>query len=349
MELDWSSLKALVDAKSISIQYVTVGSNYWLKAIDGPFVVDCLIPTDPTHPDTDDFLTNYHANGNKKLGPMSSDNVPIVEVGLRRSFPGADALTIVSHDFTDRTTWFQKSVKLTDQSLTDSGDGLTFQAPVNKRHWIDIDSPNLTYDHNKLLMRDGSFGEEAEYRVIVKVNSVVQTTGYTVNFTSGSVTFSSSQTGNTVVATYYHNDGITDRSEFLLNPPATRVFRLEHVEMQFSKNLTLPKPVKFQVWAGGTLEDYSDFNDTLYSAGYGQSQTLYRNHRDFINWCNNQYPVIPAAGDLTEDILVYPFKFIVATDIDPSLGILMRTVLVDDEPLVGELGTVTFYTESRPA
>lgn len=40
-----------------------------------------------------------------------------------------------------------------------------------------------------------------EVAVVVKVNTVVQTSGYTVNYLDGSVTFASTQTGNTVTIT----------------------------------------------------------------------------------------------------------------------------------------------------
>lgn len=70
MQLSWSDFKTFVDNRSISIQYLVAGSNYWMKAIDSYFTVECLIPTDPTHPDAADFIANYQAQGNRPTSAL---------------------------------------------------------------------------------------------------------------------------------------------------------------------------------------------------------------------------------------------------------------------------------------
>jgi hypothetical protein len=67
MQVNWSEIKAVIDSKNLSAQYVTVGDNYWIKAFDGMFEVECLIPTDPTHADTIDFEANYKPTANAPL------------------------------------------------------------------------------------------------------------------------------------------------------------------------------------------------------------------------------------------------------------------------------------------
>lgn len=67
MEITWDEIKTVIDDKGISPQYVVVGNNYWIKAIDGMFEVECLIPTDPTHVDTLDFEANYKPTANAIL------------------------------------------------------------------------------------------------------------------------------------------------------------------------------------------------------------------------------------------------------------------------------------------
>ena len=64
MEISWSEFKKVVDARGLSIQYVEIGNNYWLKGLDGAFSLECFIPIDPTHVDTAVFLASYKSSGN---------------------------------------------------------------------------------------------------------------------------------------------------------------------------------------------------------------------------------------------------------------------------------------------
>ena len=65
MEISWTEFKKIVDARNLSIQYVEIGNNYWLKAMDGYFSVECFIPLDPNHEDTSVFEASYKSTGNK--------------------------------------------------------------------------------------------------------------------------------------------------------------------------------------------------------------------------------------------------------------------------------------------
>lgn len=83
MFADWASVKSLLTGRSISAQCVTVGSNYWIKAKDGTFELDCLLPTDTSaSPDSADFVTNFLPSAN--VAPRSN----VVQV------LGADTLTL---------------------------------------------------------------------------------------------------------------------------------------------------------------------------------------------------------------------------------------------------------------
>jgi len=275
------------------------------------------------------------------------DDVQLVDVTLRKAKAGSQNTTIVTHDFTDRTNWYQNSVPLVDEALVDSGDGLTWQAASGKRNWINIHSLKLTYDVGALLMKDGSFGPSDPYEVVVKVDGAVTSETFSVDFPAGSITFSNSQAGKTVTVSYYHNDGVSGRSDYILTPSAGYKLEIEHVEIQFSKTLSFPKPVIMEVWAGGSqLSDYGDFSEPYFP--YRQQKSIYRGHRDLINWCNNQYPIIPACGGLTDPILVFPFKYLIANELNPLTAglILIRLYNLDDEPAVGEIATATFYTIS---
>jgi len=305
------------------------------------------VPTPSTCPDGTDHevqLSSVLATDTDDAGPTSIDHVPFVQIDLRTGRPQSQSYTIVSHDFTDRTSWYQNSIQDQNLQLVTS-DNLTYQAPVDHRHWVDINSKKLTLDYKGVLERDGSSTISTIREVTVTVDdNPVDPADYTINFPAGSVTFNSPQSG-TVRATFWHNDGVLNPSDFILNPPPGWCFRIEHVEIQFSKTMSFTNSVGFEIWAGGALSDYMDFNVMLFDAGYGQSRTLYRGMRDLINWCNNQYPLIPACGDLTDDILVFPFKFLIAPTIKSSQGTLIRLYSSNHQELVGEIATATFYME----
>lgn len=72
MLADWTDVKSLLIGRNLSVQYTTIGTNYWIKAIDGIFELECILPTDTTlSADSLDFVTNFKANGNKPLVQQS--------------------------------------------------------------------------------------------------------------------------------------------------------------------------------------------------------------------------------------------------------------------------------------
>lgn len=289
--------------------------------------------------------------------PQNPDGVPIVELALRRSETGFINFTICTHDFSDRTTWYQKSVAVTGETLTDLGDGTDFNSA--NANWINMNSSKLTVDYKKVLERDGSLTTASLRYAVIKVNGTTKTEGasadYTIDYATGVVTFAVSQTGNTVTASYYHNNGVSHCSEFLFVPPPGYCYRVEHIESQFSKNTTFNDSVSVEIWAGGVtggntvnISAYGGFAGAYFDAGYGQSRTTYRNMNDLINWCNNQYPTVPACGALVNDIMIFPFLYLIHPVIDATLGILVRLYLPNDNALTAEICTITLYMEKGP-
>ena len=68
MEVTWAVFKAFVTARTLSIQYIDLDDTYWMKAIDGPFELECkLYKLDADTTNKLDFENNYQANGNKSF------------------------------------------------------------------------------------------------------------------------------------------------------------------------------------------------------------------------------------------------------------------------------------------
>jgi hypothetical protein len=78
MRVDWTELKAFVDERKLSIQYVTIGNKYWLKAFDGPFDLETTIHKADTAPDPSDqkdFEDNYLPTANRKMNSVDVSGV----------------------------------------------------------------------------------------------------------------------------------------------------------------------------------------------------------------------------------------------------------------------------------
>jgi hypothetical protein len=90
MQVEWPQIKDMIVSRGLSAQWVVVGENYWIKAFDGSFELECLISTDEAaSADTADFVANFKSNGNKS--PRQSLSVSSTPAFASKSF-GAKAL-----------------------------------------------------------------------------------------------------------------------------------------------------------------------------------------------------------------------------------------------------------------
>jgi hypothetical protein len=297
----------------------------------------------------EDILDNLIANhlpASDYTAPINKENIPIFEPSLRRGREGTETFTIVSHDFSDRTTWYQNSVQATNQTLS-LVSGNTYQAPVGQRHWIDINNSKLTLDHNKVLEKDGSLSAISLREVKVYSNgTLVNSSEYSVDFENGSVSFNSPQVGS-ISADFWHNDGVSSSNlaDFIIKPQAGYSLRIQHVEIQVSKNIAFNDTIIFETWAGANLENYGNFNSSIFDLGYGISRAYYRSIKDLINWCNNSYPVIPAAGELQYDVMCFPFIFLLSPELNYKQKSLIRLCTKNGVGVSAEIATATFYME----
>jgi hypothetical protein len=65
MEVTWSEFKNFVTQRNISIQFVEMRGNYFMKAFDGGFNLECVLPTGVGDSETTEFETSFKAAGNK--------------------------------------------------------------------------------------------------------------------------------------------------------------------------------------------------------------------------------------------------------------------------------------------
>lgn len=125
MEIQWSEFKRIIDDRQLSVQWVIVNGNYWLKAVDGFFSVDCMLPLG-TDPDTVEFEEHYKPHGNKsptaQVVTSREKNDKDMKLARARSVcaPGA-----VGHVF----------MKVPGELRLDPETGMPIEDPVNDR-WI---------------------------------------------------------------------------------------------------------------------------------------------------------------------------------------------------------------------
>lgn len=65
MEVTWAEFKNFVTQRNLSIQFVEMRGNYFMKAFDGFFNLECILSVGTGDSDTTDFETNFKAKGNK--------------------------------------------------------------------------------------------------------------------------------------------------------------------------------------------------------------------------------------------------------------------------------------------
>jgi len=69
MIVGWEYLKAFVDERSLSVQWLDLGDTYWLKAFDGIFSLETTLDKDLHSAEVAVFEASYKPSGNRRLVP----------------------------------------------------------------------------------------------------------------------------------------------------------------------------------------------------------------------------------------------------------------------------------------
>jgi hypothetical protein len=225
--------------------------------------------------------------------------------------------TKVSHDFCDKTTWHQESTEHTSITLSDQGSNVFKH--TDHTHWIDLTHGNF--------YQEDALADQKE--PVIYDNAVEVTSGITIDYAAGTVTFDSAPTGP-VTADFWK----AGSSRYTVGPESGKRLLLEHAELQFSEDLDMDAPIYFQIW----VYNPADLpNKVIYR------QVVYKNIKDVINSANLGQGYIPAISGLTQNVIVFPFNYLSMIKLDSSLGAEMRVSVGNDSEFAGEWGTATFY------
>jgi len=303
----------------------------------------------------DESLLGFTLNGH--------DGVPIEEVNslekvtkdnvLRVSVESTEGsrYTAITPNWTDKTTWYFKSIKVSGQTLVDSGDHTNYDSPTGKC-WID------NY-HGKYSDEDFITTEEGYVpRLKVYVDDVEKTEqdphdGYggdfIVDYRNSRVTFLTplSESETITVDTYEVNG-----SDWILRPQSGKKLKIVSTEVQFSSNISIKDSVTFQPY--GLVDVFApQYTPTPYPSGTKiplGNPTIYKSQIDYINEANGSKPPIPATTcqtptwrDLDVDVITYPWNYQAVTEIFGNYGMEILVKLQHDVELGGSLATATFY------
>lgn len=306
----WQEFKTFIDQRSISIQWFDIEDHYYMAGVDGAFTLYYTMYKD-NGADQLEFESSYKNNGNKNIENKTTSNIQKVSV---YESEGTFA-TIVSHDFTKKSTWYQNSTSVTGETLTNTT-GNTYK----------------TANTNLINLTNGlQFGEDSlqsTYPINIYDNSILQSSGYTIDHDLGEVTFTSAPTGP-VTADYSY----AGNSTFRIVPSPGKILSMKHAELDFSVNVNISK-VHFDIYA---------YNPNDLPNKVLVERVTYNNMRDILKVAN-EVTTIQGIDDLTQDVIRAVFLYGRVIQLKDSQGIEMRISIDSDEPFSGEMGTISLYT-----
>jgi hypothetical protein len=256
--------------------------------------------------------------------------------------------TYITPNWCDPTTWYQKSISVTDEVATseDSGAGVLWALS----HINIIDNY-----HGKITGEDGLEINGVSPRVSVKIDGVTKTEqdphfasggDFVLNYSTGVLTLLTSSPGSEVKVSYHYSNG----SEFVISPNPGTKLRFNLVEAQFSGDIELKDSCIFEMYG---LVDV--FAPQLVSSGAVASgtkirlgKTVYKTLLDFMNDANGYIPTAPALDQnswrgLSSPIYVFIWQYVSMTTLSAAAGMEVRIRLEHETSFGGSMSTASFY------
>jgi hypothetical protein len=277
----------------------------------------------------------------------TSDGKPIY--ALEKS--DATKITLISHDWTDPTTWYETSIRIADETVANSGDNQRYLLA----HLYIID----TY-HGKVSREDYLKNADGySYRVEVKVNDIIKAeqdphfgTGgdYTINYKDGYIDFLEVLGPTDEVKAIYHY--MVD-STFTVKPDAGKNIKIVFVEVQFSQDVVLNDSIIFQPY--GLVDVFAPQlmpgvpSGTKIPLG---NPTVYKTMTDYQNDAAKSYPIYPVMGGAgwraaSQPIVIFDWDYVSSTVVKSAYGMEVKVKLQHDTAFGGWYATASFYCISE--
>lgn len=290
-------------------------------------------------------------NGNIIPIQVDSDGKTPIFIASKTS---AEKFNAVTHNWCDKTTWYEASVKVQDETLSDSGDHTTFNSA--NQYWIDTKHGKIF--NEDILVKNAS----NKWICSVSVDGTPKTENspgdtdhdFTVNYAAGTLIFNAPiGNGHAVVATYWYSPATPGASAWTLQPPAGKKISLLRVELQFSTDIILKDTAIFQ--ALGYVQIFAPQycpvpypENTLIPLG---DPIKYKTMVDFLGESNGSYPLYPMIGgddkggwrSMPQPTMTMVWDYVSKTDIHSAYGMRIHTSLANNVPHGGTFATATFY------
>lgn len=286
-----------------------------------------------------DFSTPKTPDGKPEFAPIKSFELT--------------SLTVVSIDFARKKTWWFGSDRIDEVDVSSSG-GLGLIYNLQNSELIDIYSisegvtAHDVYDpslYRMMVTKDGNditdkeYGYDTRLGIHAPLPAANHSDAYKVDYENGIVTFDNDQSAHQIDISY----SIPNAGNFQLTPPPDKKWRVNHIELQFSKNHTAwDSPMEFVVGVNYDLTGNTDVEAKV---------KTYRGMRDILNYANLGTEV-PACGELTDSSYQIPFSYItgftiVPRGVTPATGNTMNYMelrMKYDLPIPNcEIATASFY------
>lgn len=343
----------LVDVRdssiTIAVDRVDVGPPD--RPLDVDVVFKDALPTEQQNT-LDTLVAAHQGNPIQPVeAPRTSTGAPLVVLEPKTDGSTFNALTC---NWCDKTTWYFTSVKVTEGTLTNSGDLITFTSP--HPFWIDLHHGKITQEQR---INGTNYGTSVKVDGVLKSeNSLEAQDGdYSVDYAAGTVTFNAAlQEGAVVTATYNY----ATNSIWKLVPSSGKKVAIRAVEVQFSLDVGLTDTAVFEIY--GLVDVFApqllEANGGPYPTGTKipiQSNKYLRMH-NYIDEAQQAYPNIPALGgsgwrgmQQAMHLFRWPYtdSFGQYVEIKSSLGMELWIYLESHVPFAGERAVATLYARSE--
>ena len=349
-EINSRKLKAEIEASSIVTALDKINTYYDSAILKCDIVFkDELSTTDKTTLDGD--TTN--PCGGLIADHDNTPDDPIIGVDIKNvntdidgkavistDKPAGEEAVIITHNFCDKTTWYDESERITDEEAVDD--------ESDHKHWNIAHSPIIDMTHGKIHDEDNIKTRETHgYEVIVKVNDIEKTmrppfteewgtSDYYVDYTIGQIIFKDSQEGNTVKVSYSYANG----GRWRMFPESGKKIIIERAEVQFSKDLIYNDTLIYEVKAKVAPDTYVDAVPPVY----------YKKVAQVIAEAFGTFPtILPCGGStrgITQDYYNYPFVYTrrkEITSISSEYPLEFWLELKDNIVFGGEHCSISFY------
>ena len=341
IKLSWTDFKNICTQKSLLIQCESREKVYYLTAYDGQVGYRSSVEkSDPMSVEQIDFETNFLSKTNKKIESKTSTGI-IKTSSYEAEGPSA---TIVSHNFADPCSWYSHSVQVTTPEEMVLESGLIYKFANDRKNIIDL-THGRVYDETNIMIQNASKWalkvydngvlkvEDAQYKTAIDQPDSALHRDYYVDYLNGKVTFRSAPVGPVTVTYSY-----ATTSYYSVRPKTGKVLSIKAAEVQFSKDTILRGPFIFEPW----FVNHPVYGSMQVPLAFGQ-QIVYKNAKDFVSACNEGQDLIPAWGELTKDVHVFPFQYARPKPIKFTDYTEIRVYCQNHLPVNAEFATATFY------